>query len=61
MSANDNRLLTYAEVAAWFSMAPSSVRALVRQGKLAHIRIGPQTVRFERAVCEQFLEERKAK
>ena len=52
---SDERLLTTKEVAEWLGLSIHAVYRKVQQKEIPHLRIGPKTVRFNRARLEKWL------
>lgn len=52
---SDDKLLTTKEVAEWLGLSIHAVYRKVQQGEIPHLRIGPKTVRFNRARLEKWL------
>ncbi len=52
---SDERLLTTKEVAEWLGLSIHAVYRKVQQKEIRHLRIGPKTVRFNRARLEKWL------
>tara|TARA_R100000315_G_C5207032_1_gene122486 strand:+ start:782 stop:958 length:177 start_codon:yes stop_codon:yes gene_type:complete len=52
---SDDRLLTTKEVAEWLGLSIHAVYRKVQQKEIPHLRIGPKTVRFNRARLEKWL------
>ena len=51
---SDDRLLTTKEVAEWLGLSIHAVYRKVQQKEIPHLRIGPKTVRFNRARLEKW-------
>ena len=52
---SDDKLLTTKEVAEWLGLSIHAVYRKVQQKEIPHLRIGPKTVRFNRARLEKWL------
>jgi len=55
MSNEDKTLMDVKEVAEWLGLSIHAVYRKVQQKEIPHIRIGPRTVRFNRARLEAWL------
>lgn len=53
------RFLTYAQAAVYLSVPVGTLRALVHRKAIPHVRIGPQSVRFDRAELDRWIDARR--
>lgn len=56
---NDDELLDYAVVSRMTALSVGTLRWLVYEQRIPHLRFGPRTVRFERQVIKRWIAARK--
>jgi excisionase family DNA binding protein len=54
-------MLTYKELASWWSVPLGTIYSWVSRGRIPHVRLADRSVRFEREALEEWLAERRMK
>lgn len=55
----DAKFLTYEQAASYLSLPIGTLRSMVHRSVIPHHRLGPRTVRFDRADLDAWLEAHK--
>lgn len=55
----DPQFFTYRDAARYLSLPVGTLRAMVHRKAIPHVRIGPQSVRFDRAELDRWIDARR--
>lgn len=56
-----NKLLTIKETAILLGVTESTLKGMIRRGRVPYIKLSPRVLRFDTVAIDEFLEKRKVK